>query len=102
MNTLTKILATTACTLPLIALAQVTPSDQPGSELQRKQTTETGQATKYGGPGTSTSGDAMSDTSKTKMKHKGMKSDTSKSTNTTPAGDVPTYPAPARDGTPTK
>lgn len=99
---LTKILAASACALPLLALAQtpaVVPADQPSSDLQRKQTTDNGQATQYGGPGTSTGGSmSKPDSGKKASKSKG---DTSKGGQTA-TGDVPTYPAPAKDGTPTK
>ena len=107
MDTLTKLFAMTACSFPLVALAQtpptVAPAGKPSTELQRTQTTETGQAPNYGGPLTDTGG-SMSKSdhsmSKSSMKHKGMKSTTSKEA--PPVGDVPSYPAPARDGTPTK
>ena len=110
MKTLNRMLAAAVLSLPLIAMAQaVKPADQPRSDLEKTQTTDTGQATKYGGPGTDTSGakagtpagttsGAMS-SDKSSMKHKGMKHG---SADTTKAGDVPTYPAPAKDGTPTK
>ncbi len=105
MKTMSRILAATACAVPLIALAQtpaVVPADQPRSDLERKQTTETGQATKYGGPGTNTGGSMGKTDSDSKTKAKPMsKTDASKGAQTAP-GDVPTYPAPAKDGTPTK
>lgn len=105
MNRLNRIIAATACAMPLIAFAQtpaVVPADQPRTELERKQTTETGQATKYGGPGTNTGGSMGKADGDSKTKAKPMsKTDTTKAGQTAP-GDVPTYPAPAKDGTPTK
>ena len=106
MKTFNRMLAAAVLSLPLIAMAQaVKPADQPRSDLEKTQTTDNGQATKYGGPGTDTggakagtTGGAMS-SDKSSMKHKGMKHG---SADTTKAGDVPTYPAPAKDGTPTK
>ena len=107
MNVITKILAITACSLPLVALAQtppaVAPADKPSTDLQRKQTTDTGQATQYGAPGTDTGGSMSKpggSMSKPGMKHDAMKSDKTKAT--PPVGDVPTYPAPTPDGKPTK
>ncbi len=104
MNRLNRIIAASACAFPLIAFAQtpaVVPADQPRSELERKQTTDTGQATKYGGPGTNTGGSMGKADSDSKMKSKPSKADTGKGGQTA-TGDVPTYPAPAKDGTPTK
>ncbi len=105
MNTLNRIIAATVLAAPLIAFAQtpaVVPADQPRSELERKQTTDTGQATKYGGPGTNTGGSMGKADSDSKSKSKSMsKTDGAKGGQTAP-GDVPTYPAPAKDGTPTK
>lgn len=101
MNAITKILAITACSLPLVALAQTLPADQPRTELERKQTTETGQATKYGAPGTETGG-SMSKPGQTMGKSMSKDKATTKSQTTPATGDVPTYPAPTPDGKPTK
>ncbi len=102
MNAITKTLAITACSIPLVALAQTLPADQPRSDLERKQTTETGQATKYGGPGTDTGGSmSKPNNAMTKSTRKSMtKPDTTKGKQ--PTGDVPTYPAPTSDGKSTK
>lgn len=105
MNRLNRIIAATAFATPLIAFAQtppVVPADQPRSDLERKQTTDTGQATKYGGPGTNADGSMGKSDSDSKTKAKpASKTDSSKGGQTAP-GDVPTYPAPTKDGTPTK
>ena len=104
MHRLNRIIAAAACAVPLVAFAQspaVVPADQPRSELERKQTTDTGQATKYGGPGTSTSGSMGKADSDSKMKSKPNSKTDTKGGQTAP-GDVPTYPAPTKDGTPTK
>ena len=104
MNRLNRIIAATACAVPLVALAQspaVVPADQPRSELERRQTTDTGQATKYGGPGTNTGGSMGKADSDSKTKAKPASKTDAKGGQTAP-GDVPTYPAPTKDGTPTK
>ena len=110
MQSLTKLVAAVVCAVPLVAAAQTSTSpnvkaaDQPRTQLEQEQTTKNGQATKYGGPGTDTgtaggmAGDSTNGmTDKTKKKNHDM----SKSGKTAP-GDAPTYPAPAKDGTPTK
>ena len=110
MKSLDKLMIAAALALPLLAQAQstapaVTPADQPRTHLEKQQTTENGNAPKYGGAGTDTGG-AMSkgtgssntDGAKTTKK---TKSTMAKSNKTAP-GDTPTYPAPAPDGTPTK
>lgn len=107
MNAITKILATTVSSLPLLAFAQTPPPvaapEKPTAGMQRTQQTETGQAPKYGAPATTT-GAAMShaddEMSKSGTRHKTMKSDKTKMA--PPVGDLPKYPAPSRDGTPTK
>ena len=107
MKSLDKLMIAAALALPLVATAQttapgVTPADQPRTNLEKQQTTENGNAPKYGGPGTDTGGSmskgSRTDAAKTSKK---AKSDTAKANRTAP-GDAPTYPAPARDGTPTK
>jgi hypothetical protein len=113
MKRFTKLIAATVCALPLIAIAQqttstpssmdkapspnVVPAGQPRSNLEKEQTTHTGDASKYGQQSTGAI-DTSTDTAKPKVKHS-MKSG---KTNDTAPGDVPTYPAPAKDGTPTK
>ena len=112
MKRINQLFLAAAFALPLMATAQtstgtpssmekapspnVKPPEQPRSKLEADQTTKTGDATKYPGPGTDTGGSMSKSTSKTKTRTPRT------GTNTTPAGDVPTYPAPARDGTPTK
>lgn len=109
MKTLTRILAATAIALPLTVFAQsttatpkgITPADQPTSQLEKDATTKNGQAPKYGTPATDTGG-ASTSSGMTKP-HKDMaKHEMTKHKDTTPPGDAPTYPAPAKDGTPTK
>ena len=99
---LSKIIVAVGCALPLFAGAQaVKPADQPRTQLEKEQTQDNGQATKYPGPsstdGTSSS---MSKDSASAAKQKAMKSDKAKAGDT-PAGSVPTYPAPTTDGRPT-
>lgn len=106
MKQLASLVAAVVVALPLAAVAQtspnVKPADQPRTPLEQEQTTKNGQATKYGAPGTDTgSGSTMSKDGMAPMKHKAMK-DKAGSADTTKPGDVPSYPAPAKDGTPTK
>lgn len=107
MKSLTQLVLAVACATPLLAAAQsatspaVKPADQPRTPLESEQTTQNGQATKYGGPGTDTGG-AMNKSGSTPMSHKGMKMDKGTTDTATKPGDAPTYPAPAKDGTPTK
>ena len=102
MNHVNKIIVAIGCALPLFASAQaVKPADQPRTQLEKEQTQDNGQATKY--PGTTTTDGTPSTMSKDQtsgMKHKGMKMDKPKAADT-PAGSVPTYPAPTVDGRPT-
>ena len=95
-----KLIVAATLALPLLAAAQsspnIKPADAPRTQLEKEQTTENGQATKYGGPGTDTSSDS-SKTSKTDRKSKM----TGKSGGSNATGDVPTYPAPKADGTQT-
>ncbi len=103
MKNLSKIIVAVGCALPLLANAQaVKPADQPRTQLEKEQTQDNGQATKYPGPtATDGSGSTTSkDSGASGMKHKGMKSDKAKAADT-PAGSVPTYPAPTPDGRPT-
>lgn len=105
MTHLDRLVAAVALALPLAAFAQspspnIKPADQPRSQLEQEQTTKNGQATQYPGPATESGTDAMSGPKHANgMKHKAMKSGKA---STTKPGDVPTYPAPAPDGTPTK
>lgn len=105
MNRLTRLVAAVAVALPLAAIAQtspnVKPADQPRTQLEQEQTTQNGQATKYGGPGTDAGATTGKDGSMAPTKHKGMKHK-GDAADTTKPGDVPSYPAPAKDGTPTK
>ncbi len=103
MHPVIKFAAAFAVALPLAAIAQtspnVKPADQPRTPLEQQQTTQNGQATQYGGPGTDAgSSPTTSKGSMAPMKHKAMKD----KTDSTKPGDVPSYPAPAKDGTPTK
>ena len=102
MNHLSKIIVAAAFALPMLANAQaVKPADQPRTALEKEQTQDNGQASKYPGP-TAADGasSSMSKDGMSGMKHKGMKSDKAKAADT-PAGSVPTYPAPTPDGRPT-
>ena len=107
MNALNKMIVAVGCALPLLASAQTTtspnvkPADQPRSQLEKEQTQQNGQATKYPGPA-SDSGGAMSkdDSTHAGMKQ-GMKDKTKAGTTAAPVGAVSSYPAPTRDGTPT-
>ncbi len=105
MNELIRRVAAVAVALPLAAIAQtspnVKPADQPRTQLEADQTTKNGQATKYGGPGTDAGAGATTDSSAATMKRATTKSKAGAADATKP-GDVPTYPAPAKDGTPTK
>jgi|GEM_PF-1479985 len=105
---LLRSLAATAIALPLAVSAQtttttpasprgVTPSDQPTSQTEKDAQTKTGQSTQYGTQGT----DNSTSTDSSRM-HKGTKHDTMKKSGTPAPGDASTYPAPAKDGTPTK
>ena len=93
-----KLVVAAALVTPLVAIAQsspnIKPADAPRTQLEKEQTTENGQATKYGGPGTDTAG--KSSMSKSDKKDKPNAKSTSGTT-----GDVPTYPAPKPDGTQT-
>jgi hypothetical protein len=102
-------LSATAIALPLAVSAQtttttptspkgLTPADQPTSQTEKDAQTRTGQSSKYGTQGTAS---ATTTTNSTRM-HRGMKHDTMKKSGTTEPGDATTYPAPAKDGTPTK
>lgn len=108
MNKLNTLLLAAACALPLAAVAQgttpssmdkapspnVKPADAPRSDLEKKQTTETGNAPKYGQDTKTTDTTAMDKSTPRKS------SSMTKSTQSKP-GDVPTYPAPGKDGAPT-
>ena len=96
-----KIIVAVGCALPLLASAQaVKPADQPRTQLEKEQTQDNGQATKYPGPSTTDGTGSSTSKDSSGMKHKDMKSDKSKAGDT-PAGSVPTYPAPTTDGRPT-
>ncbi len=115
MNIMTGFIAAVACALPLAASAQtvtppersmdraadkatgkVLPADQPRSESERKATTESGQAPKYGQTDPSaTDTTDNSDMSKSKTNKRMNKID---KTNQTAPGDTTTYPAKTKDG----
>ena len=113
-RSLIRSLAATAVALPLAVSAQtttttpmaptsptsptrVTPPDQPTSQTERDAQSRTGQASKYGTPET----DNTTTPDSSRM-HKGMKHDATKKSGTPEPGDSSTYPAPSKDGSPTK
>ncbi len=99
---LNKIVASLAVALPLLASAQtpaVTPADQPRSNLEKQQTTENGNAPKYGTPSSATT-TSTQDAAAEKGKAKRMKSDGAKAKTTT--GDPATDATSTKDATTTK
>ena len=85
---------------PLVVLAQNTntPGGQASTGTPLEQTKTSSQKPTFNKSTKTTNPDAMSNTTGGSM----AKTKRSKTPNATPAGDVPTYPAPAPDGTPTK
>ena len=100
MNSKLALIGLILSAAPLVVLAQNTntPGGQASTGTPLDQTKTSSQKPAVDKSTTTTNPDAMSNSTGGSM----AKTKRPKTTNTTPAGDVPTYPAPARDGTPTK
>ena len=93
---------------PLLVLAQNTntPGGQASTGSPLEQTKTSSQKPAFDKSTKTTNPDSMANTTSGTMANGSTgtmaKKPRNKTTSTTPAGDVPTYPAPAPDGTPTK
>ena len=95
------LVALALCATPLLVLAQNTntPGGQASTGTPIEQTKSSSQKPMATSPsGTGANGTSSTAGDGTAMKKKAR----AKAKDAPPAGDVPTYPAPARDGTPTK